>query len=243
VRSARSIITLGALLAVLPLSGCITTRDRNGWAELRAKRVLAGREPSLVTVPNPDVVVSSVRAVRSKGAVAFVVALRNTSSRTLTDLPITVGVRRPGGATTYLNRRSDRDYFLNHVASVAPGAELSWVFSTERKADARGEPFALVGSPAQPPLSEARALPRVEVEQTGQEGGAVAVRTRSHTKITQFGLQLYAVASRDGQTVAAGRTTVDTLYADDNADATIPLIGQPEGATLAIVAVPTIFDK
>jgi hypothetical protein len=242
VPSARSLISLGAALAVLPLSGCVTTQDRNDWAELRAKRVLAGRKPSLVTVPNPDVAVDAVRAIRSKRAVAFVVELRNTSSRTLTDLPITVGVRRPGGAKTYLNRRSGRDYFLNHVASVAPGAKLSWVFETPRVSAARGEPFALVGSPPQPPLSTARALPRVEVSETEQRSGALAVRAQSRTEITQFGLQLYAVATRDGRTVAAGRTTVDTLYPDDRADTTIPLIGNTEGATLSVVAVPTIFE-
>jgi hypothetical protein len=242
VRSARSIITLGAALAALPLSGCVTSQDRNGWAQLRAERILAGRKPSLVTVPSPDVTVGAVRAVRSKHAVAFVVELRNTSSRTLTDLPITVGVRRRGGAKTYLNRRSAGDYFLNHVASLAPEAELSWVFRTKRVADARGEPFALVGAPAHPPLSEARALPRIEVEETGDRGDAIAVRARNPTKVTQYGLQLYAVARRGGRTVAAGRTTVDTLNADDNTDATIRLVGTAQGATLAVVAVPTIFE-
>lgn len=239
--SARSLISIGALLAVLPLSGCITSQDRNGWAKLRADRVLAGRKPSLVTVPTSDVTVGPVRTVRSKREVAFVVALRNTSSRTLTDLPITVGVRR-GDARTYLNRRSDEDYFLNHVASVAPGAELTWVFSTDRVKAARGKPFALVGAPAQPPLSEARALPRIEVQRTGERDGAVAVRALNHTKIPQYGLQLYAVAQRDGKTVAAGRTTVDALNGDGDTDATIPLIGSTRGATVAVVAVPTIFE-
>src|SRR5213596_2151601 len=121
-------------LVALALTGCATTQHTNERYKLRADRTLASRKPLRVTAPGTDAGISRVTVLRGARSGAIVVELRNRSDRSLSDLPITVGVgRKP------LNARGGLNFF-----------------QTRRRIPS-GRPFAVVGNAARSP----GALPRI----------------------------------------------------------------------------------
>jgi hypothetical protein len=239
VRSARTILPL---LALVPLSGCVTTQQRNERAKLSATRLLASRQPLLVTSPSPDVRVGRVTLLRGSGGTAVVVALSNGSATTLTDLPISVGVVSRG-QRIYLNRRGGLEYFQTHVAAIGARARVTWVFTTSRRLPRGARPFARVGAPATPAVSHATGLPGIVASPlpASLTGRAVRVRLRNSSQIPQYGLPVYALARRGARYVAAGRATVSHLGNKAAATVQLKLIGSARGASLRSEALPTIF--
>ena len=217
-----------ALLAVvaLALTGCATTQQTNERYKLRADRTLAGRKPLRVTAPGTDAGVGRVTVLRSAHGGAVVVELRNRSARALSDLPITVGIGRAP-----LNARGGLNFFQTHVAAIAPGATVAWVFTTRHRIP-RGRPFAVVGNAARSPA----ALPEITAKPAAK--GAVV---RNATDVPQYGLPLYALARRGGRYVAAGRTTLQELGTGSSVTVPLRLIGARHGAPLELEALPTIF--
>jgi hypothetical protein len=245
VRSARPpLCAAGAALVLVGLSGCVTTQERNTRAKLRATRLLASRGPLVVTRSNLDVRVDRVALLRGAGATAIVVRLANTSAATLTDLPISVGVVARG-RRTYLNRRAGLEYFQRHVAAIGPRDAVTWVFTTRRRTAARGRPFAVVGAPVRPPVSQAGTLPGILAATVAvpaaARSGRVRVRVRNPTQVPQYGLVVYGVARSGSRYVAAGRATVADLGSNSTATVELKLVGRPRQAPIELEALPTIF--
>jgi hypothetical protein len=239
VRSARAILPL---LALLPLSGCVTTQQRNERAKLSATRLLASRQPLLVTNRSRDVRVRNVTLLRGSGGTAVVVALSNGSATSLTDLPISVGVVSRNHRI-YLNRRGGLEYFQNHVAAIGARARVSWVFTSSRRLPRGARPFARVGAPAPPAVSHATGLPGIVASPLPGTftGRGVRVSLRNSSQIPQYGLPVYALARRGSRYVAAGRATVTHLGTKAATTVELKLIGSARGASLQSEALPTIF--
>jgi hypothetical protein len=223
VRSASPILLA---LAALVLTGCVTTQRTNERYKLRADRTLASRKPLRVLQPGSDVSVGRVAVLRAARGGAVVVELTNRSDRALSDVPISVGVAR-----TPLNVRGGLDFFQTHVASIAAGGQVRWVFTT-RKRIPRGRPFAVVGDAARSPAQ----LPRIGT--TPARGGAVV---RNASDVPQYGLPVYAVVRHAGHYVAAGRTTLQQLGTGSSVTVPLRLIGARHGAPVELEALPTIF--
>jgi hypothetical protein len=240
VRSARAILPL---VTLLPLSGCVTTQQRNERATLSATRLLASRQPLVVTSRSRDVRVGHVTLVRGSGGTAVVVALANGSTTTLTDLPISVGVLS-GRRRIYLNRRGGLDYFQSHVAAIGAQAKVNWVFTTSRRLPRGARPFARVGAPATPAVSHATGLPGILASPlpSSLTRGGVRVHLRNSSQIPQYGLQVYALARRGARYVAAGRATVAHVGTRAATTVQLKLIGSARGASVQSEALPTIFQ-
>jgi hypothetical protein len=257
VRLANGISPVCAGLApasvALLLSGCVTTQQVAARARLVDARIRASQEPLRLTQRNPDVSVTRLSLVRGPAGTAVAVALRDTSARSLTDLPIAVGVMTLAGRKLYLNRAANLDYFDSHVAALAPRRVVMWVFTSARRLAVTGRPFAEVGVSqlAAPP---AGALPQIEVtrertgsrsgERTGSRSGERTLRlsVANRSGIPQYGLQVDAVALRRGADVAAGRATVPHLGTHGTATLRLTLLGSLRGATVSLSALPTIFQ-
>lgn len=224
----RALLASAGLAAVL-LGGCTTTQEKNKRLELRARRIIEGRKPVRVTVPNPDVRVDRVSVVRGRGT-AFVVALTNTTDKPLSDLPISVGVGR-----TYVNERRGLDYFQTRVAALAPRGSVRWVFTTRKPVPKRGKPFARVG--AQTDLrAVGDALPRLVIS-----GDAAKARLVNRSDIPQYNLPVYALVRSGGRYVAAGRATVEELDSGAATTVAIPLRGAKSRGPVELEALPTIL--
>jgi hypothetical protein len=222
VRSASALIVACALA----LTGCVTTQRRNERYKLRADRTLASRRATVVRAPGADVAVTRVAGVRAARGGAIVVELANRTDRPLSDVPITVGVGR-----ARLNARAGIDFFQTHIAAIPARGHVTWVFTT-RRAIPHGRPFALVGSAARSPAH----LPSISAALA--RSGAVV---RNASDVPQYGMPVYAVASRGGRYVAAGRATVADLGGGAAAAVRLSLVGVRHGAPLQLEALPTIY--
>jgi hypothetical protein len=232
---------LSATAAAAGLTGCVTTQQKNAWLLLRNARTLASEDSVRVRAENPSVRVRRVEVVRAARSAAIVVSIANVGTRPLSDLPISVGVLGAHGARTYLNAHTGISYWDSHVSAVGPGATISWVLPYTGKG-LTGRPFALVGSPTQPPSTTVATLPRITVAQgTAQKAGSVQVHLVNDSSLPQYGLQVYAVALRHGAAIGAGRVGVNELSGSGTATVGVTLAGSYAGAQLQLYAPPTIF--
>ena len=232
-----------APLAVL-LTGCVSTQTVATRARLVDARIIASQRQTEVTRANPAVSVGAPVVIRDKTRAAIVLTLRNSTARTLTDLPISVGVRQRSGREQYLNNSDSLDYFESHVAVIGPRAVATWVYTNGGPLP-RGRVFARVGfSQLHPTLD--RPLPSVAVSldtaRTPGGGANVDITVSNDSVIPQYDLPVYAVALRDGRAVAAGRTAVAHLGTRGKTTSTLSLLGSSRYGALRLIASPTIFN-
>jgi hypothetical protein len=148
------------------------------------------------------------------------------------DLPISVGIQ----PRQYLNRRADLDYLGTHVAAIEAGGEATWVLTRTRPVRHGLKPFARVGvSAATPPDS----LPVVRVAAIATRGSAVTARVTNSSDIAQYGLGIYAYATRAGRPVAGGRTVIRHLGTGAQTTVSVGLVGNLRGAVLHLEAAPS----
>ena len=241
-RSARR-MSLGLAGAVVAtgLAGCVTTQEENSWLILRNARTLASEGSVRVRAENPTVRVDRVELVRGSRSSALVVSIHNVGPRPLTDLPISVGLIGRGGTRTYLNDRAGINYWDSHIPAVGAGETVSWVLPYAGK-DVAGRPFALVGMPSQPPSTTVATLPRITAARVAEQSAdRLQVRLSNHSGLPQYGLQVYAVALRNGNVVAAGRAAVSELGSSGKTTVGLTLAGDYTDAQLQLYAPPTIF--
>lgn len=232
-----------APVAVL-LTGCVSTQTVASRARLVDARTLASQEVTEITRANPAVGVGAPVVIRTPGAVAIVVSVRNESARQLTDLPISVGVRTPSGRATYLNRSTTLDYLESHIAAIGPDARTTWVFTTGARIPP-GRAFATVGvSQLHPTLSHSLPSVAVSLRRTRPVADIVILKlsVRNRSAIPQYDLPVYAIALRNGRDVAAGRAIVTHLGTRGTATSTIALLGSSHYDSLRLIASPTIFN-
>jgi hypothetical protein len=225
--------------AMLPLSviltGCVSTQTIAARARLVSARTLASQSATKVPRANPAVDVGRLAVIHGQPGTAIVVPLRNNTSTTLTDLPISVDIRTAHGEL-HLNRAANLDYFETHVAVIAPHGSTDWVFTTGRHVTGK-RAVVTVGFP-QLRASLAGDLPQIEVSSRGN--ARLTVSNRSG--IPQYDLQVYVVAVRAGRDVGAGRTDVTHLGTHATTTLNVTLIGAAKGAALRLIALPTIFS-
>ena len=177
---------------------------------------------------------TGVSLVRGRRARAIVVDLRNRSDRTLTDLPVDVGVRAPGGRHA-LNARATSTGSGPTCPRSRPAVRPVGVQA--RRGRAPRQAVRTVGVRPRD-LSRASSLPRLVA--TASRVAPAAARVENPSEIPQYGLQVYASARR-GPLPRRGQAGVDHLGPARR--------GRPHPAdraasrgALRVFAVPTIFE-
>ncbi len=236
-------LALVGVLAALPvLAGCDSTFQQNARAKLAAERRLAAQEPRVVTERGPDVRVERVTLLRGDDASVVVVDVRSRAASVLTDIPISVGVRR-GAKKVLLNDDADLEWFQSHLPAVGAGSRATWIFRTPpgvrtRPAD---QPFVRIGAPNAPFAKRPGALPAIDARVVRSTPTSATVEVR-RVAVPQLGIPIAVVARRGDTPVAAGTTTVPSIDRGEIVSAEIPLIGRAGTAPLQPVIAPTIFD-
>lgn len=241
-RSANAMAIAG--LGMLALAGCDSTQTRNERAKLTAQREIAAREPERVKTANPDVRVTGTQLVRGPRGAAVVVDVRSSAVAPLTDVPVTVGVRR-GERYVALNTGKELEWFQWHLPAIPARGAATWVFRVPpgRALRAGDTAFAKVGVPGGKVVTRTDALPQITASALTRPTGARArVVVDNVSDVPQFGLQVYAVGRAGGRVVAAGAATVERLNRDQQREVTVRLAGRPAASKLDVVAVPTIFQ-
>ena len=237
--SGRRLVAAGLAAAALGcgLSGCVSTQHKNARAKLVAARTVDGRRPLRIAARSRDVRVLGVQLVRGGRRGAVVVTLRNAGARAVTDVPIAVGVRAPGGRRRPLNGGRGLAWFQTHVPAIGAGARVAWVFVPRRTPPA-GRPWALAGRGR-----AVAALPSIAARTDAKPTRrAVRVTLANASDIPQYGVQVYALARSHGRVVAAGVGSVRHLGSHGRAGVRVALVGRPGRHTIRIQAPATIFE-
>ena len=233
-----TIALFAALLAVLAaaVSGCATTQDSNKRAAVQADRTIASREPLTFKGTDPNVRVVSTAVVNGKSGSAVVAVLRNQGDRPVNDLPIEVG---PEGGRP-VNAGANVPYFQSHAPAIPPGAEATWVYVSHRPLGS-SHAFVRVGAPVKPPTTAGH-VSELAISDASAAGSSARAEISNGTGIPQYDLDVYAVATRGGHYVAAGRTNLVHLGVDASSNPTVPLIGDAKGAHVQVFAPQTLFQ-
>jgi hypothetical protein len=237
---------LAAIVTIVVLCGCQTTAEHSAELEKRAKHVRLALQGVSVTRENPSVRVLKSTVVHSSVGTAVVVALRNTSRRTLVNAPIEITVRDAHGGALFSNNQPGEDPWLTKVSSLEPGRQTVWVDDQVQipgpPSPAPASASALVGeatraSGSVPQLSVSGAQISSGAGAEAGADGTVANRSR----VAQQHLVVYAVGRRGGRIVAAGRAILPEVGPGASVPFQVYFVGDPSGAQIQTSAPATSF--
>jgi hypothetical protein len=198
-----------------------------------------------VTRENPSVRVLGSTVVHSTAGTAVVVALRNTSGRTIVDAPIEIAVRDAKGRVLFQNNQPGAEEALTQVSLLEAGREAVWV-DDQVQIPAPPAPAAVSASAVVGVGTElSGSVPNLSVSGTtlsgeGEEAGASGTVT-NRSRVAQEHLVVYAVARKRGRIVAAGRAVLPEVGAGASVPFQAYFVGYARGAKIEAKAPPTTF--
>ncbi|MGA2321009.1 MAG: hypothetical protein ABSG95_09770 [Solirubrobacteraceae bacterium] len=236
-------LVASALALALALAGCETTAEKSAKLEREAgKHVTRAQAGLSIKRASAYVKVLGEVIVRSREGAAAAVTLRNTSSRTLLEVPIAITVTDAEGRTLFENNAPGLEGALVSIPSLPAHDEFTWVDDQLPPSDAAAAVLARVGEAA----SSSAALPVMGIagvhlteDPTNGVGAAGTVTDRS--PVAQRKLVVFGVARRAGRIIAAGRAVLPEVAAGASVAFQLFFIGDPRGAQLAMSAPATTF--
>jgi hypothetical protein len=239
-----AVAVIGLLLGGA-LAACNTTQQTAARLKIRSKRLLADNRPVEVRTTAAGVEVLGTTLLHDPGRTAVAVALRNSGSEPVNDLPLSIGLREGGGKVVELNHNPST-YFQAHAPALAPGERGTWVFTGKEKVPVGDTVIARVGIAPKPPVTTAADVPTLDVEHVAtspsRKGAKVKAEISNPTSLPQYNVAVYAWAKRGGRYVAAGQASVDEVNAGDTETVSVRLIGDPGKAKVHVFAPATIFE-
>lgn len=242
--SPRSPMPLAVALAgvALVVGGCESTQEKSAkiGAELGPVKEEKGLE---ITKESKDVEVVSTDLLTDPNGSAVVVRLRNRSERDLVGVPIAIDVLDANGKSVYTNGIPGIEQALAAVPFVPAGGEVEWVHDQILAAGKPAKVKVRVGVGGEPFKGE---QPRITVSEPKLEGdpysGLLAggdVEYGSGEDLDR--LLLYAVATKGGEIVAAGRGAIEPLKPKPKPfPYNIYFIGDPTGAEIEVSQFPSL---
>lgn len=240
----RSPLPLAIALAGVALvaTGCESTQDKS--AKIAAELGPVQQEEGLkIEQQSKDVEVVSSTLLSDQNGSAVVVRLRNRSDEDLVGVPIAIDVLDAKGKSVYRNDIPGIEPALAAVPFIPAGGETEWVHD---QVLATGKPAKVEVKVGEGGRSFSGELPAVTVSEPKIEGdpysGLLAggnVENESGEDLER--LLLYAVATKGGKVVAAGRGAIEPFKAKAKPQPyNIYFIGDPSGADVEIAQFPSI---
>jgi hypothetical protein len=242
--SPRAPMPLAIALAgvALVVTGCESTQDKS--AKIAAELGPVQQEKGLeIGKESKEVEVVSAKLLSDANGAAAVVRLRNRSKDDLVGVPIEVDVLDAKGRSVYTNTIPGIEPALAAVPFVEAGAEVAWVHDQILASGKPAKVEVKVGEGGRPFEGE---VPKVSVSQPKLEGDPYSGILAGGNVENEAGedldrLLLYAVATKGGQVVAAGRGAIEPFKDKTKPQSyNIYFIGDPRGADLEISEFPTI---
>ncbi|HET8862685.1 MAG TPA: hypothetical protein VFM94_05485 [Solirubrobacterales bacterium] len=223
-------------------TGCESTQDKS--AKIAAELGPVKQEKGLkISKQSKDVEVVSSALLTDPNGSAVVVRLRSKSNEDLVGVPIAIDVLDAKGKSVYRNDIPGIEPALAAVPFIPAGGETEWVHDqilatgkpakVEVKVGEGGEPF----SGEQPKVSVSD--PKIEGDPYSGLLAGGNVENESGEDLER--LLLYAVASKGGKIVAAGRGAIEPFKAKPKPiPYNIYFIGDPKGAAVKVSQFPTL---
>lgn len=235
-------VSLALAGVALVVTGCESTQDKS--AKIAAELGPVKQEKGLkITQQSKDVEVVSSTLLSDQNGSAAVVRLRNKSNQDLVGVPIAIDVLDAKGKSVYRNDIPGIEPALAAVPFIPAGGETEWVHDqilatgkpakVEVKVGEGGEPFS--GEQPKVGVSE----PKIEGDPYSGLLAGGNVENESGEDLER--LLLYAVASKGGKIVAAGRGAIEPFKAKPKPlPYNIYFIGDPSGAEVKVSQFPTL---
>jgi hypothetical protein len=233
------------VLVALALSGCETTAEESAKIEAKDKREQA-EHPTLaptglsIAHASTRLRVLDTTVVRDSESAAAAVTVSNTTSHTLSSVPIAITVKNAHGQTLYQNNAPGLEAGLTQISSLPPHGSITWV---DDQVPPSGEPASVSALVGEAPAVSGPA-PRIEAEglRLGEASpGETSGTVRNRSNVTQQHLIVYVLARRAGGIVAAGRAVLAEVAPGASVPFQAFLVGTPAGATLQASAPASTF--
>jgi hypothetical protein len=242
--SPRSPLPLAIALAgvALVVTGCESTQDKS--ARIGAELGPVTQEKGLkITEQSKEVEVVSSALLSDENGSAVVVRLHNRSNEDLVGVPIAIDVLDVKGRSVYRNNSPGIEPALAAVPFIPAGGETEWVHDQILATGAPAKVEVKVGEGGEP---FSGTQPRISVSDPKLEGdpysGVLAggnVENQSGEDLDR--LLLYAVATKGGKVVAAGRGAIEPFKSKPKpVPYNIYFIGDPGGAEVTIAKFPSL---
>lgn len=235
-------VTLALAGVALVATGCESTQDKSAkiGAELGPVRQEKGLK---ITKESKDVEVVSTTLLSDRNGSAVVVRLRNRSSDDLVGVPIAIDVLDAKGKSVYTNSIPGIEPALAAIPFIAAGGEVDWVHDQVLASGKPAKVKVTVGAGGKPFRGK---QPQISVSEPELEGdpysGILAggdVEYRSGDDLER--VLLYAVATRGGEIVAAGRGAIEPFKPKPKPyPYNVYFIGDPSGAEIEITRFPSL---
>ena len=230
-----------ALAALLALGGCESSQDRS--AQLARHAVHLARQQGLqIIAPNPDVRILSTAVVHDANGTAAVVQLRNTSARTLVNVPIAIDVQDAHGVSLFKNDSPGLEPSLTSASVLPAHGELTWV---NDQITAGGTPAKVVAEVGRAPVRTAP-VPRIAISglhlvNDPTSGEAAQGQVLAATPVVQTRLVVYGISRRGGRILAAGRAILPRVTQAKPVTFQVFFIGNPQGGQVHAIAPASVL--
>jgi len=217
-----------AVLGALVVTGCESTQDKAARVQKQNEiKMKIAAQP--LTVPTVDrrIKVTGTTVLRGKDTDAVVVAVVNTTSKPIADLPIAVKILNGAGKVVLTNTAPGTDHWLNHIPLLRPGQTFYWVndqldpLPSARKATVRIGPGVTVARP----YKDAQLL-KIKIFEDPVSGAALTGKASGSAPVLQERVVIFSVGKQGGRIVSAGRGVLEKL---------LPNRGKPAGFTIFYV--------
>lgn len=239
------IAALAALLSTaIGLSACETTQDKAAALQEQGAALVENQEGVALGAVNKDVEVLSTTVIGDENGSAVAVELKNNSDQPQVNLPIIIDVLDPKGKSVFTNSVPGLDESLTHVPLLLPGETTYWINDQVLATGVAKSVKVKVGestekAPSTIPELNAGA-PKINEDSSGIEAEG---QVSNESQVDQRQLVVYAIATRGGQVVAAGRGQFKNLAAGGKPlRYNIFFRGDPAGAQVEVLAPPSVLE-
>jgi hypothetical protein len=233
-----------ALLAVVSLSACQSTKDKSAELEAQGSTELLSEEGLEIKRRNPNVKVASTAVLSgSEGSSAVVVDLHNDSDENLIEVPILIEVTNSKGKSFYKNDIPGIEPALASVPYIPAHGDAEWV---NDQVLGVGKPKSVKVTVGTGGGTYSGDIPAIEVSQPTLKGDPVSGVSATGDVVNKTGedqrrLLIYVVARRGNEVVAAGRGAIEHLKPDrKKLRYTVFFVGDPSGAELELSEFPAL---
>ena len=190
---------------------------------------------------NRDVRVSHVALISGGGRKAVAVKLTSSAARAQQEVPLLVQATGAGGKVVYSNA-TGAEALLSHVTLLPAHASVWWVDDELLTSGTASAAKVRVGTGRRSAPGARSAALSAKTTHVAAEAGTTTVSgvVANHTGKAQSSVPVFAVATRDGNVVAAGRAVVASVPAHASAAPSfnVPLVGDATGAKIVLTALP-----
>jgi len=241
--AAYSAALASALLIPTLLAGCESTQEKSAKLESLGAEI-AKIEKIKIGAANQSIDITGKTLLTDQYGSALVLRLKNDSPKPQVDVPVGLVVKNAQGKAIYKNDTEGLEDGLIQIPIIEGSSDGWWVNDQVLVTQKPKSADLTIGKPESQSPSK---IPEIEVSPpflaTDSSGPNVTGEVVNKSDVEQIDMLLYAVATKGGKVVAAGRGLIPKLKTDGKPEFyRIYFIGDPKNAEIEVVAMPSTFE-